>query len=144
MARKVVNVELNMTPFIGLFALLVCNLLLTAVWNTFTALQTNTENSTASADDTPPDPNQVTLSVTILNDGVEFSENSQGAKVPHASATDVSVDGIVQKLAEWRLKYPDRKDVVLNTENGVTYKMLITVFDTLTGEGWYDVGVSSQ
>lgn len=143
MGRKVVNVELNMTPFIGLFALLVCNLLLTAVWNSFTALQTNTENSTAAVDSTPPDPNQVTLSVTILNDGVEFAENSTGSKVLHAGA-DVSIDGVIQKLGEWRQKYPDRKDVVLNTENGVTYKMLITVFDTLTGEGWYDVGVSSQ
>lgn len=132
-----------MTPFIGLFALLVCNLLLTAVWQSLTALQTNTEVSTASDSPQPQDNQQVTLSVTILKNGVEFAENSLGSKVPH-EGDDIYVDGIKFKLEQWREKYPNRKDVVLNTENGVSYKMLITVFDTLTGEGWYDVGVSTQ
>jgi biopolymer transport protein ExbD len=143
MAKKEVNVELNMTPFIGLFALLVCNLLLTAVWNHLTALETNTENSTASEQLDEPDPNKVNLSVTILKSGVEMSENSTGVKIPH-SGDSVFVDGVVAKLKDWRMKYPDRKDIILNTENGVSYKMLVTVFDTLTGEGWHDVGVSSQ
>lgn len=143
MAKKDVNVELNMTPFIGLFALLVCNLLLTAVWNHLTALQTNTENSTASEQPDTPDPNKVTLSVTILKSGVEMSENSTGVKIPH-SGDDVYVAGLIEKLNVWRQKYPERKDVILNTENGVSYKMLVTVFDTLTGEGWHDIGVSSQ
>lgn len=143
MARKTVNVELNMTPFIGLFALLVCNLLLTAVWQSLTALQTNTEVSTASDAPQPDDKKQVTLSVTILRNGVEFAENSIGSKVPH-DGQEIYVDGVKEKLAAWRIKYPERKDVVLNTENGVSYQMLVTVFDTLTGEGWPDVGVSTQ
>ncbi|MEO0335219.1 MAG: biopolymer transporter ExbD [Pseudomonadota bacterium] len=143
MARKAVNVELNMTPFIGLFALLVVNLLLTAVWNQVTALSTNTQNSTAAAESDPPPPDQVTLTVTILQTAVEMAENSNGTKVPHAG-DNVDADGIERTLASWREKYPKRRDVVLNTENGVSYKMLITTFDTLTGAGWYDVGVSSQ
>lgn len=143
MARKKVNVELNMTPFIGLFALLVVNLLLTAVWNQVTALSTNTQNSTAADDSTPPPPDQVNLSVTILQTGIEMAENSQGTTVSHIGQ-DVDKDKLVEVLGRWREKYPKRRDVVLNTENGVTYKMLITTFDTLTGEGWYDVGVSSQ
>ncbi|NQZ00471.1 MAG: biopolymer transporter ExbD [Bdellovibrionales bacterium] len=143
MGRKAVNVELNMTPFIGLFALLVVNLLLTAVWNQVTALSTNTQNSTAAAESDPPPKDQVNLTVTILQSSVEMAENSNGVKVPHIG-DKVDAEGIERTLSQWREKYPKRRDVVLNTENGVSYKMLITTFDTLTGAGWYDVGVSSQ
>lgn len=143
MGRKSVNVELNMTPFIGLFALLVVNLLLTAVWNHVTALSTNTQNSTAAADSDPPPKDQVNLSVTIMRSSLEMAENAKGTSIPHAGA-DIDKEGLIRNLALWREKYPKRKDVVLNTENGVSYRMLITTFDTLTGEGWHDVGVSSQ
>ena len=143
MAKKKVNVELNMTPFIGLFALLVVMLLLTAVWNNISALSTNTSTSTAADDSTPPPKDQVTLTVTILTKGVELAENSKGRMVPHIRG-EVNKASFITALGSWRLKYPKRKDVVLNTENGVTYKMLITVFDTLIGEGWHDVGVSTQ
>lgn len=143
MAKRSVNVELNMTPFIGLFALLVVNLLLTAVWNHVTALSTNTQNSTAAADSDPPPKDQVNLSVTIMQTSLEMAENSKGTTIPHVG-DNIDKAGLVKNLGLWREKYPERKDVVLNTENGVSYKMLITTFDTLTGEGWGDVGVSSQ
>ena len=143
MARKKVNVELNMTPFIGLFALLVVMLLLTAVWNHISALQTNTQTSTASDQEPPPDKDRVTLSVTVLVKSVELAENSKGKKIPHVGG-EIDVEPLAKALAAWKLKYPKRKDVVLNTENGVTYNMLISVFDTLIGEGWHDVGVSTQ
>ena len=143
MAKKKVNVELNMTPFIGLFALLVVMLLLTAVWNNISALSTNTSASTSSDEATPPPKDQVTLTVTILVNGVELAENSKGQKVPHINGV-VNKASFISALEGWRVKFPKRKDVILNTENGVTYKMLITVFDTLIGEGWHDVGVSTQ
>ncbi|MBT4761121.1 MAG: hypothetical protein HOO06_05425 [Bdellovibrionaceae bacterium] len=143
MAKKKVNVELNMTPFIGLFALLVVMLLLTAVWNNISALSTNTSASTASDEASPPPKNQVNLTVTILTKGVEMAENTKGNVIPHLSG-EVNKASFITALQVWRSKYPKRKDLVLNTENGVTYKMLITVFDTLVGEGWHDVGVSTQ
>ena len=67
MAKKKVNVELNMTPFIGLFALLVVMLLLTAVWNHIAVLSTDTSATTAS--DSPTNDNdkkKASLHVTIL------------------------------------------------------------------------------
>ena len=142
MAKKV-NVELNMTPFIGLFALLTVNLLLTAVWNQVNTLSTNTSSSTASDSATPPDKKQINLTVTIMNSAIEMAENDKGTKVPHYGK-DINKPQFVQALARWRAKYPTRRDVVLNTENGVSYNMLIETFDTLVGEGWYDVGVSTQ
>lgn len=144
MAKKV-NVELKMTPFIGLFALLVCMLLVTAVWNHVSALSTNSQNSTASSDPSPPpQKKKVQLSVTILKSFIEMAEDAKGKKIRHKTTLNIDKDQLVAALGQWRIKYPDRKDVILNTENGVTYNMLVETFDTLVGAGWHDVGVSTQ
>lgn len=142
MAKKV-NVELNMTPFIGLFALLVVNLLLTAVWNHFNALATDTQNTTAASEPQPDNKKEVSLSVTIMQNAVEMMEDQKPTRVDHVNGS-VDVQAFIVNLKKWKLKHPKKKDVVLNTENGVTYKMLITVFDTLIGEEFPDVGVSTQ
>lgn len=141
MAKKV-NVELNMTPFIGLFALLVVMLLLTAVWNKLGALSTNSAGSTAS--ESPPSEKQVSLNVTILDKHVEMSEDSKGINIPHLKGNVIDTQKIIETLGMWKIKYPKRSDVILNTENSVTYNQLITVFDTLVGNKWEDVGVNTQ
>lgn len=145
---KKVNVDLNLTPFIGLFALLVVNLLLTAVWNHVAALSTNTASTSASSDPNPPpeepDKKKVSLKVTIMRDKVEMSEDEKIDEVPHLVGGKINNLIFIEKLKVWKQKYPKRNDVILNTENGVTYQMLITVFDTLVGNEWPDVGVSTQ
>jgi len=142
MAKKKVNVELNMTPFIGLFALLVVMLLLTAVWNPISSLGTDSSSSTASASDTSKD--QVSLNVTILPTHIEMAEDSKGTKIKHLKGGTIDTMRMVQVLNLWKKKYPKRTDVVLNTENSVTYSQLIVVFDTLVGNNWPDVGVNTQ
>ena len=144
MAKKKVNVELNMTPFIGLFALLVVMLLLTAVWNRVASLSTDTTGAAAADENTPPPPKKVQLSVTVVPGGIEMSEDSTGTRIPDAPGGDIDVMRFVQMLQYWKQKYPDRSDVILNTENTVTYEKLIRVFDTLVGNEWPDVGVSTQ
>lgn len=142
MARKV-NAELNLTPFIGLFALLVCMLLMTAVWNQLAVLSTDTSSTTASDSESPQEP-KVQLSVTILQNHLELAEDSEGIKIAHGAQGEINRDRLIEFLKNWKEKYPERSDVILNTENSVSYRQLISVFDTLVGNGWHDVGVSTQ
>lgn len=143
MAKKKVNVELNMTPFIGLFALLVIMLLLTSAWNHIAVLSTDT-SSTTSSDSPANDEEKVNLYVTILSNRIEMSEDEKASNVPHINGSEIDKEKMIQILNQWKQKYPDRSDVVLNTENTVTYNQLITVFDTLVGNEWPDVGVNTQ
>jgi biopolymer transport protein ExbD len=143
MAKKV-NVELNMTPFIGLFALLVVMLLLTAVWNRLFVLSTNTAATSASDSPPPPQKKEVSLSLTIMPNHIEMNEDQSSTNVPHAPDGSVDTMRMVQVLNQWRQRHPDKKDVILNTENSVHYQKLITVFDTLVDNDWPDVGVSTQ
>ncbi len=144
MAKKKVNVELNMTPFIGLFALLVVMLLLTAVWNHIVVLSTDTSAATSSDSPSTKDQKSVSLHVTILFRGLEMSENEKPIHIPHVSGDQIDKMRLVQVLNQWKQRHPQKTDVILNTENSVTYKQLIVVFDTLAGNGWPDVGVNTQ
>ena len=144
MSKKKVNIELNMTPFIGLFALLVVILLLTAVWNHIVVLSTDTSSTTASDSSSKSNEKKVNLHVTILSDRVELSEDERAIKIPHLDENEIDKMRLVQVLNNWKEKYPDRSDVVLNTENTTTYSQLIVVFDTLVGNKWPDVGVNTQ
>lgn len=142
MGKKAVNEELNLTPFIGLFAMLVVLLLVTAVWNRVYVFQTNTSASTAS-DSPQPDKKEVTLSLTILSDRVEMSEDEKGVTVMH-EGDELNTSRIIATLADWRQRHPKKQDVVLNTDNRVPYYQLIELFDVLVGNDWPDVGVSTQ
>ena len=143
MAKKKVNVELNMTPFIGLFALLVVMLLLTAVWNHILALSTNTSSTTSSEEAAPPDPNRIDFSVIILDDRLDLKMGKEPTPVPHIDGK-IDKNNLVRILSFWKSSYPDRSDVILSTSDNVTYSQLIETFDTLVGNGWEDVGVSTQ
>lgn len=138
MAKKV-NVELNMTPFIGLFALLVVMLLLTAVWSNLAALATNTGSG---SNDSPQD-KKIQLFVTVMQNKVEVTENQTGLIIPH-KGNHIDFSALSVHLETWKEKYPDKTDVILNTENEVTYEELIGVFDALVGHGFPDVGINTQ
>lgn len=143
MSRRESNADLNLTPFIDLFSTLICFLLMTAVWNQIEALSTNVDSVTSSDTPAPPDPNKVNLTVTILQDRIEMAENETAYKFPIEKG-ELPVEKMKRALEVWREKYPDRKDIVLNTENEIPYKYMITTFDTLVGNGWPDVGVNTQ
>jgi biopolymer transport protein TolR len=135
--------ELNLTPYIDLMSTLIVFLLMTAVWNQIAVLSSDTGGTTASDSPSPPDQNKVTLSVTILKDQMEMAENANAVKIPHVG-DQIDAMRMVAILNQWRERYPKKTDVVLNTENSVSYKMLIKAFDTLVGNSFPDVGVSTQ
>lgn len=134
--------ELNLTPYIDLMSTLIVFLLMTAVWNQIAVLSTDTSSTTAS--DAPADGKpRVTLSITVLPQYTEMAENQTFTRIPHV-AGEVDREKLGAVLKTWKQKYPTRSDVILNTENSVTYKMLISAFDELVGQDFPDVGVSTQ
>lgn len=135
--------ELNLTPYIDLMSTLIVFLLMTAVWNQISVLSTDTGSTTSSDSAAPPDPNRVTLSVTIMPRYLELAENQAVTRIPHVGPKIDRVR-LGEVLKTWKQKHPDRTDVILNSENSVTYSMLIGTFDELVGNEFPDVGVSTQ
>jgi biopolymer transport protein ExbD len=143
---KETNEELNLTPFIGLFAMLVVLLLVTAVWNTVEVLPTNTSNSTANSNPSPQPPDnkpKLDLSVTVLVDKIQVSVNTKPYYFEFVGGEIVETR-LVPYLESLKRSYPEKNDVVLYTDNRVPYKHLVQTFDLLIGAGFPDVGVSTQ
>lgn len=147
--------DLNLVPFIDLFSVLICFLIMTAVWSQIEALSTNVDNvtssdSAASAED--PSKKKETLTVTVLKDRMEMAESvSIGARTLREKnykianlGPDVDLEKMERVLTDWKKRYPEKKDVIVNTENQVLYKKLIQVFDALVGAGYPDVGINTQ
>jgi biopolymer transport protein ExbD len=147
--------ELNLVPFIDLFSTLICFLIMTAVWNQIQSLTTNVDNVSSSdgaAANEDPNAKKETLTVTLLTDHVEMSENvTQGGKVLTEKTYKIPTIGnqidpekMQRVIASWKTNYPNKKDVILNTENHIVYNQMIQTFDLLTGAGFPDVGVNTQ
>lgn len=136
--------NLNLTPFIDLFSTLICFLLMTAVWNTISALSTNVENSTSASEPQPePKDKKVDLSVTLYQDRVQFMEATKPLDIPLLGA-NLDDNRIIAQLRLWKAKYPDRKDIVLNSANNTAYGKMISLFDMIVGEDFPEVGVNTQ
>lgn len=147
--------DLNLVPFIDLFSVLICFLIMTAVWNQIEALSTNVDNVTSSdnaAAKEDPNKKKETLTVTLLKDRMELGESvSIGARTLTEKnykianlGPEVDLAKMQIVLASWRKKYPEKKDIILNTDNQIIYKRLIDVFDSLVGAGFPDVGINTQ
>lgn len=147
--------DLNLVPFIDLFSVLICFLIMTAVWSQIEALSTNVDNvtssdSAAAAED--PNKKKETLTVTVLKDRMEMAESvSIGARTLREKnykianlGPDVDLDKMERVLTDWKKRYPEKKDVIVNTDNQIMYKKLIQVFDALVGAGYPDVGINTQ
>jgi biopolymer transport protein ExbD len=136
--------NLNLTPFIDLFSTLICFLLMTAVWNTISALSTNVENSTSASEPQPePKDKKVELSITLYQDKVQFMEATKPLDIPLLGA-NLDENKIIGQLRIWKAKYPDRKDIVLNSANNTAYGKMISLFDMIVGEDFPEVGVNTQ
>lgn len=141
--------EPNLTPFIDLFSVLICFLLMTAAWIQLESMPSSIEKTTTS--NTPPpessdpvkDEKKVSLAVTVFTDKITLKENDEELTVKNIG-TEFDKDKLQAEFLKWRSRYPVKKDVVLNTDQGITYGDLIKMYDLLVASDWPDVGINPQ
>lgn len=142
--------EPNLTPFIDLFSVLVCFLLMTAAWLQLESVQVQVEKapspSTSTVDVPPPpdkDEKKVRLSVFLYPDRVAAKENDNEQVIPNLpNQKGFDESKLKNLLSEWKRRHPEKTDVVLNTEAHVTYGEMIRLYDLLISQKWPDVGIS--
>lgn len=145
---KSANAELNLVPFIDLFSALICFLLMTAAWNNLESINTGAPPKSIDVrdDNDPPPPAtpekpKVTLTVTLYVDRLDIGEGNQIKTFRHQNGTP-DFSALTNTLAEWKKKFPDRKDVVLATENRAPYKHLIKLMDVFIAGEFPEVGIT--
>jgi biopolymer transport protein TolR len=135
--------EPNLTPFIDLFSVLVCFLLMTAAWLQLDTMNTSIEKAAASDAPSAEPEKKVQLAVDMATDRVVMKQDEKSFEIRN-TGSDFNKRGIEARLKAWRAQFPDRRDVVLSTETGVYYGAMINMYDLLIAEGWPDVGISPQ
>lgn len=141
--------EPNLTPFIDLFSVLICFLLMTAAMIQLESVSVQVEKvappDASAMEPTPPPetpPEKKTkLTVFIYTDKVVLLEDEAETVVPNAG-TGWDANVIQQKLAEWRSKFPEKKDIILSTEAKVNYGQMIKMYDFLVQSEWPEVGIN--
>jgi biopolymer transport protein ExbD len=140
--------EPNLTPFIDLFSVLVCFLLMTAAWIQLEVMPTNIEKTTVAdtpSDSQPPPPEEkkVQLIVDLAPNLVTLRENDKSVQIADRG-TDLDVESIKRILGEWKNRHPEKKDVILNTEANVMYGQMIRMYDVLVANQFPDVGINPR
>lgn len=140
--------EPNLTPFIDLFSVLICFLLMTAAWVQLESVSVQVEKTPAPSDapasEPPPEkpPEKKTkLTVFIYPEKTVMLEDEKEMPIPNVNGV-FDKNAIKPVLADWRKKFPEKKDVVLSSDAKVTYGSLIKMYDLLILNDWPEVGIN--
>lgn len=139
----------NLTPFIDLFSVLICFLLMTAAWTQLESVQVQIEEKpkvnpdVSAASPPPPEPpeKKVQLSLNIHKDKVVAKEDQKETSFP-VTGSDVSSPALQRLLSEWRGRFKESQTLILQSSEQATYGQLIRLYDVVSHSGWPNVAVS--
>lgn len=143
--KKELNFEINILPILDILSVLICFLLLTAVWIQIGSLDTKQAlgDNSISGSKNPP-----SLFIGVAPNGtVRFSLRDVGTKIQTESVIASSKAGINweslnQKIQAIRAQLPDLKTVVIRPEAKVGYGEVIRLMDQLKQNQLTDIGLS--
>lgn len=144
--KRQMQSNLNLVPFIDLFSTMIIFLIVTAVFDQLAAVQINMGAEDKPADAIPAQPLkkiEASLKVTISENNIELFD--AGRKVNIAKDGEDFDYTLVQQFAEEvREKYPEKKDVVIFTQDKAQYKSLIGVMDEFLGQMFTELVVTGS
>jgi biopolymer transport protein TolR len=142
--KKALNVDLNLVPFIDMLSCLICFLLMTAVWVQIGKISVTQSGQGAPTEQTPQDRNQLNLVVAITANG--FLVTGNGTPIPDGDITkkdnEYDFDRLGKKLKEIHGSFPDKNDIVVNSEDGIKYQDLINTMDVCLANNFPNISVS--
>lgn len=143
--QKELNFELNILPILDILSVLICFLLLTAVWIQIGTLDTRQaigDNSTAGAKNPP------SLFISVNTQGaIELSARD----LPNSSRYEESIKGsnkgvnwaaLEEKLQALKEKFPDLKTGIVRPDGQASYGDVIRIMDKLKQFQFDGVGLS--
>lgn len=148
--KKELNFEINILPILDILSVLICFLLLTAVWTQIGTLDTHQalgDNSTAGAENPPslwiamsPD-GSLQFSLRDLKPEMKAQELSQESSL-RAFRNGVNWQAFGEMIQNYKQKLPDLKTVVITPEARTNYGDVIKVMDQLKRNQMTDIGLS--
>ncbi len=141
--QKFGSEELNITPVMNIFLILVPFLLLTAVFVRISIIEfslPSTEQQ-AAAEQTPNTPPVVTL-LAIRDKGFELK--SKGVTITFIAKKNEQFDFelLVEKLAEVKQLHRASEDIIIAPDTEIKYNTIIQVMDRCRENGFPNISIS--
>lgn len=140
--KKPVDSEIPLVPFIDLLLCCVMFLLVTAVWNQLARINANQATpSQQTPEDAPPPEDKVKLILRIHSSGYTLA-STDGVELPiNKKGEDFDVGELRSKLQERHKLEPNRKDIIVAPEDGISYTEIVKAMDLVVGEGYPDMAL---
>ncbi len=140
--KKALNVELNLVPFIDLLTCLICFLLMAAVWVQIGKISVTQSGQGAPTEQTPEERQRLNLVVAITPQGYLIRGNNTTIAdiLKKDNAYDTKTLG--SKLKEIQGQFPDKKDIVVMSEDAIAYQDLINTMDICLANDFPNISLS--
>jgi len=139
--RRSVNVELNLVPFIDLLTCLICFLLMTAVWQQIAKISLTQTGRGPVVEE----PNAEALSLVVAITPQGYLVTGNGTSIADILKKDAVYDkqALGRKLAEIHGAFPDKRNIVVMSEDSIAYQELVDALDMCLASDFPDISVSS-
>lgn len=138
-AKKPLNAELNLVPYIDLLTCMVAFLLITAVWTQLARLQAQQKGQGQAGEEVPPEM-QVKIIVVVTQDGFNLVVGQDQTPIPK-KGTDYDFERLAAELKKAKDSHPDKNDVQVASEDQIVFETLIRAMDTALSARFPDISL---
>lgn len=139
--KKSVNQEIPLVPFIDFLLCCVMFLLVTAVWNQLARIQTNQSIAGTPAAPTEEEP-PVRRRLKVTEAGYDIVIGSDPPTTIAKNGEQYNTVELLTRLRALQASDPNRKDLIIESADGVKYEAVIAAMDTTAAAGLTDFSLS--
>ena len=140
--KRSLDVEINLIPMIDLLMVMICFLLITAVWTQLARLNATQQTPGQNAPMDRPPEEKIRLVLQINDTGFTLA-SSAGERTPiPKKGSEYDYDKLRDELQSVHQGDPNRRDLIVSPEDGVQYQNIVKAMDTALGENYPDISVS--
>lgn len=134
--------DLNITPVMNIFLILVPFMLLTAVFVRISILEFSLPTSTQAGEAQKAENNPVVTILAISEKGFELK--TKGMKIPFIVKKEDNFDfqTLVEKLQKIKRKHVQTEDIILSPQVSIKYDTIIKVMDRCRENGFLNISIS--
>jgi biopolymer transport protein ExbD len=138
-AKKSLNVELNLVPYIDLLTCMVAFLLITAVWTQLARLSAQQKGQGQAGEETPPEI-QTKIVVVVSQEQFNLVVGPDQTPIPK-KGSDYDFEKLAAELKKAKDAHPDKNDVQVASEDNIVFDTLIRTMDTVLSARFPDISL---
>lgn len=141
--RRQPTYDLNLTSFIDIFSMLIFFLIFNMVLNEVAAIEMKMGSDQASTSPIkePVKEIEAELKISITPNTVELWERGKVNRIPYTEEVNFDWAPVADFVKQARAKFPDKKDMIVQSRDAVSYGMVIRAMDYSLSENFKEIVV---